>query len=152
MGSDQELDYNPGPAMKRFGGRRHYLPRPNPIGTIDRIQLTLCREVVCSHWLVVDGWGALLGELCSCLSILFASTSFLFNTPIPASTSRPPNRRVIWGRGHPQGTQSRRRSRSRKWRSRRWLCAETIQTSTQGLAGFRRDEFRQLQAWREKSD
>ena len=39
-------------------------------------------------------------ESCAlCLSILFASTSFLFNTPIPASTSQPPNRRAIWGGG-----------------------------------------------------
>ena len=80
MGSDQELDYNPGPAMKRFGGCRHYLPRRNPIGTIDRIQLTLCREVVCSHWLVVDGWGH------SWESVLPACQSCL---PRPLSFSTP---------------------------------------------------------------
>jgi len=81
MGSDQELDYNRGPAMKRFGGCRHYLRRPNPIGTIDRIQLTLCREVVCSHWLVVDGWGALLGELCALLVNLVCLDLFPFQHP-----------------------------------------------------------------------
>src|SRR5258706_10919168 len=26
---------------------------------------TLCRAVVCSRWLVIGRWGALLGELCS---------------------------------------------------------------------------------------
>src|SRR5437016_13857728 len=136
MGSDQELDYNRDPAMKRFGGCRHCLRRPDPIATSDRIQLTLCREVVCSHWLVVDGWGALWESCAPCLAILFAATSFLFNTPIPASTSQPPNRRVIWGGGDLQGTQSRRRSRSRKWRWRRWLCARTNRRSTPLICEF----------------
>ncbi len=50
--------------MKRFDGLRHYLhslAQSEPATATK----TLCRTVVCSHGLVIDGWGALLGELCS---------------------------------------------------------------------------------------
>src|SRR5712691_3312522 len=50
--------------MKRFGVSGHYL--------LSRAQSeqaaafkALCRAAVCSYWLVIGRWGALLGELCS---------------------------------------------------------------------------------------
>jgi hypothetical protein len=83
---------------------------------------------------------------------LFVSTSFLFNTPIPASTSQPPNRRAIWGGGDLQvRNQGEDREVENGVRGDGY-AQKPSKRPRKGLAGFRRDEFRQLQAWREKSD
>ncbi len=113
------------------------LAKPSPIGTSGRIQLTLCRAVVCSHWLVVDGWGALLGELCS-LPVRFSapSRSSPSTIRIPCIAGEPPKVRIIWSGGDPQGRQSGRRVRGKKKRLPRWRCAETSQTSTRRIYRF----------------
>jgi hypothetical protein len=52
--------------LKRFGGAQHYLDSQAQSEQAAALKTTtLCRAVVCSHWLVIDRWGALLGELCS---------------------------------------------------------------------------------------
>jgi hypothetical protein len=59
--------------MKRFGGARHYLDSQAQSEQAAALKpTTLCRAVVCSYWLAIDRWGALLGELCS-LPVRFES-------------------------------------------------------------------------------
>ena len=56
--------------MKRFDSQPHYLHRPVQWERA-AVAKTLCLAALCSH-LLVDEWGALLGELCS----PFVSPSF----------------------------------------------------------------------------
>jgi len=52
--------------VKRFAGTRHYLDSQAQSEQAAALKTTtLCRAVVCSHWLVRDRQGTLLGELCS---------------------------------------------------------------------------------------
>ena len=80
--------------MKRFGGRRHYLDSQAQSEQAAALRpTTLCRAVVCSHWLVIDRQGALLGELCS-LPVRFdgLGAGLLFshqnNLSVPAKARR----------------------------------------------------------------
>src|SRR5882762_2451806 len=41
--------------------------------------MTLCRTVVCSHWLVADRWGHSWESCAPCLSVLLASTLIHFH-------------------------------------------------------------------------
>jgi hypothetical protein len=66
--------------MKRFGRSRHYLDSQAQSEQAAALKTTtLCRAVVCSYWLVIDRWGALLGELCSLLVNLASAATHSFH-------------------------------------------------------------------------
>src|SRR6266851_7944369 len=130
------------------------LAKPSPIGTSGRIQLTLCRAVVCSHWLVVDGWGGRSWESCApCLSVFPRLHAHpLLRSEFHAS---PESRR----RCELFGAAAIRKAgnQGEECEVKRSVCHDgdaqkPAKRPREGFTGFRNDEFSELQAWGKKCD
>ncbi len=135
--------------MKRFGGSGHYLHSQAQSEQAAAFK-TLCLAV-CSHWLVIDGWGALLGELCS-LPVSSASPdrhSFHYANSIQIPRRGP---ELL-----PAVTIHKVRGKCEEREVENRICQDSdaqkpAKRPSKGPTGFRGDEFGQLQAWRKKTN